>query len=464
MQRIVRLLQQSGLNRPAFFSLATRGTQGATGLLTLAFVGRFLTLESQGYYYAILSFVAFVMLGEFGLNYAVMQSASHEAAALVGGDRTGLSDAGVRSRLRALLFGATRFTTYATSLAVVLVAAIGTRIFLATPTSGLPGNTWVGPWALAILAVAANQQLAPRFALLEGVGGAAAVWRFRLHQELLIAATLWTALASGLGLWSLAVAYTTRFTYSTLWLRTHTAAELLRDLARTRKDAPAPSDYWRAEVWPFQWRIGLSVVAGYFIFQLLTPIVFALNGARVAGQFGMTMALTNGLLVATTAWLNSQAPLYGRLIARREYAELNREFARAVRSSFVVVLAAALAVTGVVMLLADRHHPTGDRVLPPLPFALLMASTVVNHLTFALAVYLRAHRKEPLLVPSLVGAVVTALATYITARSGNLVWVTGSYFALTAFGGVVTLGIFLSRSRRWHAHDAVVPSTDTVTL
>ena len=85
LERIAKgLLRRSGLNRPAFFSVATRGVQSTTALITIVFVGRFLTLESQGYYYAILSFVAFVMLGEFGLNYAVMQSASHEAAALTG--------------------------------------------------------------------------------------------------------------------------------------------------------------------------------------------------------------------------------------------------------------------------------------------------------------------------------------------------------------------------------------------
>ena len=460
MNRLLSLAQRSGLNRPAFFSLAARGTQSATALVTIVFVGRFLTLDSQGYYYAILSFVALVMLGEFGLNYAVMQSASHEAAGLTA-SRGAALDERIRSRLAALLSGATRFTAYTTSLAVVVVAAIGTRTFVGSRGSALPSDAWAGPWALAILAVAATQQLAPRFALLEGSGGAAAVWRFRLHQELVIAAVLWTGLALGLGLWSLGLAYVTRFVYSTVWLRSHPSAELLRELARSRGDVNVPTSYWRAEVWPFQWRIGLSVVAGYFIFQLLTPIVFALNGARVAGQFGMTMAITNGLLVATTAWLNSQAPLYGRLIAQRQYAELNREFARAVASSFVVVVTAALAVIGVVALLAGRQHPVSARVLPPLPFALLMTSTVVNHLTFALAVYLRAHRKEPLLVPSVGGAILTALTVYITARSGNLVWVTGSYLALTAFGGVVTLIIFLSRSRSWHAHEPLTTTTDS---
>ena len=111
MNRLLSLAQRSGLNRPAFFSLAARGTQSATALVTIVFVGRFLTLDSQGYYYAILSFVALVMLGEFGLNYAVMQSASHEAAGLTA-SRGAAPHERVRSRLGALLSGGTRFTAW----------------------------------------------------------------------------------------------------------------------------------------------------------------------------------------------------------------------------------------------------------------------------------------------------------------------------------------------------------------
>ena len=83
MSGIVAILRRLGMNRPAFFSLMTRGTQSITALVTIGFVGRFLTPEGQGFYYTILSFVAFVLLGEFGLSYAVMQSASHETADVI---------------------------------------------------------------------------------------------------------------------------------------------------------------------------------------------------------------------------------------------------------------------------------------------------------------------------------------------------------------------------------------------
>ncbi|MDF2775729.1 MAG: hypothetical protein K0S86_5230 [Geminicoccaceae bacterium] len=461
MNGIVAFLRKLGVNRAVFYSLLTRGAQSANALVTIGFVGRFLTPVGQGYYYTILSFVAFVLLGEFGLNYAVMQSASHESAALTGGENAAAVNTRTRHRLRLLLSGADRVNACTTTLAVLIVAGIGTHLLGAARGVDVADETaWAGPWTLAILAVAANQLLAPRVALLEGVGEVTAVWQFRLRQEFLIAAVLWGALASGLGLWSVGLAYATRFVNVSFWLRSHRAARLVRELGRPSAEDRPRSTYWRTEVWPFQWRIGLSGLAGYMIFQLFTPIMFALHGARVAGQFGMTLTITNGLLIAMTAWLNSQAPLYGRLIAQRAYDELNSQFARAVRSSFAVVAAVSLVLVSLVALLESRAHPMSERVLPTVPFALLTASTVLNHLIFALAVYLRAHRKEPLLIISLCGAIATPLTLYVTARFATVTWVAGSYLALTLLGGLVTLSIFVSRSRAWHARELVVGSTD----
>ena len=42
---------------------------------------------------------------------------------------------------------------------------------------------------------------------------------------------------------------------------------------------------WRKEVFPMQWKIALSFMSGYFVFQLFTPVLFHYQGAEVASQF-----------------------------------------------------------------------------------------------------------------------------------------------------------------------------------
>ena len=444
-ESLLDLLRRAGVNRPVFYSMLTRGAQGFAALLSILLVARILDKATQGYYFAILGFVAFVQLAEFGLTYAVMQSASHEAARGAEPNATG--------RLAALLHGATRFNATITLLGALVIGGIGTRMLVAgqsTASSAAP--TWPVPWIAALMAVAATQLLNPRVSLLEGAGFVSSVWALRFVQEVAAAIALWTALFLGLGLWAIAASWATRVVIGVAWLNTGWRRKYFLDLAQTAPRAPVDGYWWR-EVWPFQWRIGVSALSGYVIFQFFTPLIFAIKGPTIAGQFGMTLALTNGLLTATTAWLSSQAPRFGQLIATRSYDELDRAFVRSLRSSFLLVLVVGVAVCGLVALLGRIQSPLAERLLPPGPFALFVAATVLNHVIFAMAIYLRAHRREPLMITSVIGAVTTPLVVGYVGQRAGVGAIAASYLALTAAGLVVTTAIFFSRSRAWRIHE-----------
>src|SRR5687768_3523214 len=99
--------------------MLTRGAQAVAALLSIVLVAKILDQETQGYYFAILGFVAFVQLAEFGLTYAVMQSASHEAAS-AGSIGTPVPEPGASERLAALLRGAVRFNAAITLLSTLV--------------------------------------------------------------------------------------------------------------------------------------------------------------------------------------------------------------------------------------------------------------------------------------------------------------------------------------------------------
>jgi hypothetical protein len=377
-----------------------------------------------------------------------MQSASHEAASSASElQRTARSTSD--GRLAALFHGATRFNTTTTLFATVAISVVGTRM-LASAESVSSGDrlTWGVPWIAALFAVATSQLLNPRISLLEGGGFVNEVWRVRFLAEIAAAVALWTGLLAGLGLWAIPLSYATRAGAGLVWLGRGWPRQYFAALARAGT-ATERSVYWRNEVWPFQWRIGVSALSGYLIFQFFTPLMFALEGPTVAGQFGMTLTLTNGLLTVTTAWLNSQAPLFGKLIAARSYDRLQYEFVRSLRSSLVVVLALGVGLSAVVLTLGRVHHPLAQRLLPPGAFVLFAAATVTNHVIFAMAVYLRAHRREPLMVTSVAGAILMPIAVSYAAHHGSVMTIAATYLVLTLLGLVVTAAIFTSRSRAW---------------
>ena len=95
------------------------------------------------------------------------------------------------------------------------------------------------------------------------------------------------------------------------------------------------------------------------------------------------------------------------------------------------------------------------RVLPPWAFALLLLTTVMNHVLFSEALYLRAHKREPFLVQAVVVAIVLGISTLLLGRSWGANAVTVGYFM---FGGLLSLAwgtyIFMTTRREWYGCSA----------
>ena len=79
---------------------------------------------------------------------------------------------------------------------------------------------------------------------------------------------------------------------------------------------------WKKEIWPFQWRISLSWLSGFFTFNLINPIVFVLHGPVMAGRIGITFSLITAVLSIAGAWINSKIPAICSLIAENDRAKL----------------------------------------------------------------------------------------------------------------------------------------------
>jgi O-antigen/teichoic acid export membrane protein len=99
-----------------------------------------------------------------------------------------------------------------------------------------------------------------------------------------------------------------------------------------------------------------------------------------------------------------------------------------------------------------RGMPFSHRMLPPLPFGLLLLAVICNQLVSAAALYLRAHKQEKFLLNSVLGAIFTGSSTYFLGRRYGAIGVTAGYLAVSI---VVGLGLgawtFMKYRREWHA-------------
>ncbi len=398
------------LRSDATLAMAARATQGAAMGFGALFVIWRTSPSGQGFYFAFISFGILLQLCDFGLSYASLQSASH----LVAIGRT--------DELKALAARALRINAVVTVIATLLVAALGAWVFSRVP--GDASTDWPAAWFAFIAGVGFNHLTAPFIFLVEGGLSVARAWRFRLLQEALCGLALLAVLASGEALWAL-VAY--------FWMRCGLAAVWMRrtPLGGSGSGGALTLRRWRAELWPFQWRVGLGAISGYLVFQAFGPILFALRGPADAGRFAVSLSVMNAILMVTTAWPISQAAHFGVLLGRRQARDLSRRWTRLLLQSTAFAAVGVVATLVVFFVLRDVRPDVMDRFADPATTVLLVASAVAHHLVACVSVVLRSERRDPLLALGIVAGLVTVGGMTIAAAHGELTAIALTYFACT---------------------------------
>jgi hypothetical protein len=443
-----RLKHWTGLDRAIGFTLLARGWSSIAGIGTLFLIARFLSPDEQGYYYTFGSLVALQIVFELGFSFVIQQMASHEKAhleispqGLVSGDER------AHARLASVLQKSIRWYTVAAILFFVGLLATGTYFFSTHSHTSHPVS-WRLPWIMVSIAASLTFQIDPIFAFLEGCGYVPEVARTRFWQTLTGTLMAWGIMIANHGLLAPAMVILGQAIVGNivLWGKR-------RLLFGLWKHAVGPHRIeWSTEVWPFQWRIAVSWISGYFIFQLFNPVLFAYWGPVAAGQMGMSLSISSAIMAVGISWISTKSAPFGTLIARKQYAELDRLFFRALWQSWIVCLSGCLAALAVVTYFYARHLHFAQRLLNPWQFSLLLLTIVVNHIVFAEAIYLRAHKQEKFLAISVWSAILMVVSTYFLGRMYAATGMMAGYFVINL---VVGLGCgtftFIKYRKLWHA-------------
>lgn len=443
-----RIRQILGIDRAIAFSVLARGWSSIAGLVTIILIAHFLSPAEQGYYYTFGSLVALQIVFELGFSFVILQMASHESAHLTispEGRITG--DPVPHARLASVLQKSVRWYAVAAILMLATLIPAGLYFFSSHPHPGA-AVAWRLPWCLVALAATLTFQIDPVFSFLEGCGYVPQVARTRFWQAFVGSLFAWTALLTHHGLFAPAMMILGQATAGSSWLfsRRHLIIGLLRHAVGPHKI------HWGREVWPFQWRIAVSWLCGYFIFQLFNPVLFAYWGPVAAGQMGMSLNISNALLAVAIAWMNTKAAPFGTMIARKEYDKLDRTFFAALTQSVGVLVLGASVLWVCVFYMYAAHMPLAYRLLSPETFGMLLIAMAINAVVSSEALYLRAHKQEKFLIPSVLGAIFTATTTYVLGKPFGATGMVSGYLVGAIFIGLgLGTSIFLKYRRIWHA-------------
>ena len=307
---------------------------------------------------------------------------------------------------------------------------------------------WFTPWVIICSATAFSLIVSPILCFLEGLGKVKEVAKIRLIQQVCQILILFICLISGYKLFSSPIASLITLLIVSIYIFFSKNKLLLYFIW---KQLNVWKVNYKTEIFPFQWRIALSWISGYFIYQLFNPVIFATEGAVVAGQMGITLAVLNGILTVSLSWINTKIPLFSSLIAKKEFASLDLVFNKTVKQASGISLFCLVFMILAVIIMKKMSLEFGNRFLPLFPLILLSISTFANQFVSAFATYLRCHKKEPFLIFSIVLGILTATSTLVFGKFFGVLGITIGYSFLTVFLSLTwAIIIFKKKKVLWH--------------
>jgi len=279
-----RILALIGADNNVKYTVVHRILTIFYGAAVLFLVPFFLTVKQQGYYFSFSSLIALQVFFELGLNFVILQFFAHEAAFVhidSQGNVTG-SDAHV-GRIRCLFRMLFKWYSYAALSFIIIVLPVGYFFFI--NNGDLEVREWLVPWVILTIFSGVNLFLSPFLAAVEGMGQVAAVAKLRISQTITSLLAIVVGLTTGLGLNFAPISVVVSVVFTSYWL--WSLRSWLRHFLSLPGDRVAIS--WLKEIFPYQWRIAVSWLAGYFVFYLLSPITFYFYGAEEAGKIGLAL-------------------------------------------------------------------------------------------------------------------------------------------------------------------------------
>lgn len=443
-----KILEKTGIDNAVLFTVLGRIIQGGGGLLNIVLIVKFLNKIEQGYFYTFSSILAIQVFFELGLSGIITQFVAHEfsESKIINSSSVFAPNKSI-SRISSILhFCLKWFSILAVFLFVILILA-GIIFFKSYGSSEKEVN-WLFPWVIIAFSTSCTFVITPILSFLEGLGKVKDIARLRLIQYTSQITLTGCFLFFNFSLYAYPLANLFSMLLMVSLILISKEKTLLLDLWKQFGDEKV--DY-KKEIFPFQWRIALSWISGYFMYQLFNPIIFATEGPIVAGQMGLSLAALNGILTVSNSWINTKVPLFSGLIAQKDFKKLDEKFNKTTLQSSLITLTFLIALTTFIFSLQYYHTSLGNRFLPTILIILLAIVTLANQLISALATYLRCHKKEPFLVFSIVCGTATAISIFYFGKQYGIWGIVTSYTFITVFLSLTwAIYIFKTKRMEWH--------------
>lgn len=412
-----------------------------SGPLLLLAIPTFLNQVEQGYWYTFTSIAALAVFADLGFATIVLQFSAHEFA-FCRFKKDG-SVVGEKEHFWKL----TSFFHFMigwlkkVSIIVFPIIVIGGYFFLNEKGDMV---NWKLPWMIYSCASALFFMVSSILSFLEGCNSVAKTQKIRMLMTAVSVVAMLLSLYFGFGLYALTLAMVLSSSIGLL-----VTILCFHKFISQMWTADFSSLYdWKPEFYALIWRYAISWGSGYFIFQLFTPLAFKFHGPVFAGLIGISVAMWSAGFNIANSWLTAIIPRINMLVAECKWQELDELFNNRLKKALLTMVLGICGYCIIYLMLKDSFH-FFDRVLGLKSMVLLGLCWLMQTYINGLAVYLRSHKKEPMMLVSLFSAFYVAITTYLCAVFLPEDYLFLGFFSSYLYGVPVTYYIY-KKQRREH--------------
>jgi O-antigen/teichoic acid export membrane protein len=396
--------------------LAQRSWQGLSGLITLILITINLSPTYQGWYYTFASLAALFYVFDFGLSNAIIHTSSHFFSDLKWGKDGKV--VGKNSLIfLSFLSQSVKKYLYLSLLFCFLVLPVGIIFFYySNSTHLIQINNWIAPWISLVILTSFNAALTPYLSVIEGSGKLKEILLIRLYASIAGSIAIWYLLTNNGNLWSLTALPITTLLFSICWLiRNKKQLIIKKNTKHTQYD-------WKSEISSFRTQIGITSLSAYFYSQVFIPILFFVEGPKIAGQMGVSLTIAGMLGVLSQSWITSQMPDLGKAAAKKEWLKIDIFFKKSIIHLAIFYSLSSLLVLLFYVYLIPQEYKL--RMLETLPFIGILVSVFINQILWGLSSYIRSFKKELFGAISLISILISTpfafIATYKYSVNGTI--------------------------------------------
>lgn len=427
------------MNKDLLSTLVNQLWKIVAGPLILLFIPLYLTPIEQGYWYTFTAIAALAIFADLGFSTIILQFAAHEFAFLqFGASRILCGDEKHLWRLASFFRFSVRWL-FRIILIVFPLILVGGFCFLSMKQDAVDWQyAWV-VYACASAVVFFNTSLICFF---EGCNSVSLLQSVRFRIGVLQSGTLLLGLFFGLDLYALSASLLSAAISGIILLLYYFRRTILQLWCLSSERC---YDWW-PEFSSLIWRYAISWGSGYFIFQLFTPLAFYFHGAEFSGKIGLSIALWTAGNNIASSWITAITPRINILISERKWAELDKLFHKNITYACLTMLVGGALYF---VLYYELHDKVifFSRILEPTAMFMLYLSWSVQTWISAVAVYLRAHKKEPLMFISFLSAIYISVTTLLCAMFLSLEYLFLGFLSSCLGSAVVVYRIWIRQKK-----------------